>query len=82
MPSAEQKVDQLVTLVRGLVVWALLLSMEVFDFIDIDIDPGDQLPELTWSHVLAHGQNVVAVLVLLGAIFRAWHGMRKASRGN
>lgn len=61
----------LIKLVAGLYVWALLLSMEVFDFVDIDIEPGDALPEMSWEHVLAHGHNILAALVLLGGIIAA-----------
>ena len=61
----------IVRLLVGLYVWAFLLSMEVFDFIDIDIEPGDALPEWTAEHILAHGQNVLAMLVLLGGVASA-----------
>lgn len=64
------------TLLVGLYVWAILLSMEVFDVIDIDVSPGDNLPELSWTHVLAHGQNVVALLALAAAGARSWYVMR------
>ena len=46
--SLDRTIGLLVKLVGGLYLWALLLSMEVFDFIDIDIEPGSaasHLPE-------------------------------------
>lgn len=61
----------LLWMMLGIYVWALLLSMEVFDIVDIDIKPGDQAPELSWQHVMAHGQNLLASLVLLTGIVGA-----------
>ena len=72
----------LVRLVGGLYVWALLLSMEVFDFIDIDIEPGDSAPEFSMDHVLAHGQNILAVLVLGAGIAAAARHFWRSLKGS
>ena len=45
----EKLLRLLVKLIIGIYIWALLLSMEVFDFIDIDIEAGDSLPAFGWG---------------------------------
>lgn len=89
MTTSTQALDRtiglLVKLVAGLYVWALLLSMEVFDFIDIDIEPGegaDVVSELSMEHILAHGQNVIAMIVLLGGIVAAGRHFWKSLKGS
>ena len=77
----EQTTRLVVRLVAGLYLWALLLSMEVFDVLDIDIQAGDNAPELSVDHVIAHGHNIIAVLVLLTGIVAAGRHFWKAARG-
>lgn len=80
--SLDRTIGLLVKLVGGLYVWALLLSMEVFDFIDIDIEPGDGAPEISVEHILAHGQNVIAMLVLGAGIVAAVNHFRRSLKGS
>jgi hypothetical protein len=80
--SLDRTIGLLVKLVGGLYVWALLLSMEVFDFIDIDIEPGDSAPEISMEHFLAHGQNVLAMLVLGAGIAAAGRHFWKSLKGS
>ncbi len=80
--SLDRTIGLLVKLVFGLYVWALLLSMEVFDFIDIDIEPGDAAPEISMEHILAHGQNLLAMLVLGAGIVAAGRHFWKSLKGS
>ena len=83
--SLDRTIGLLVKLVGGLYIWALLLSMEVFDFIDIDIEPGSgaaSLPEMSMEHILAHGQNVIAMIVLAAGIVAAGRHFWKSLKGS
>ena len=83
--SLDRTIGLLVKLVGGLYLWALLLSVEVFDFIDIDIEPGSgaaSLPEMSTEHILAHGQNLLAMLVLGAGITAAGRHFWKSLKGS
>ena len=80
--ALDRTIGLVLKLLFGIYVWALLLSMEVFDFIDIDIQAGDSAPELSMDHVLAHGQNILAMLVLGAGIVAAGRHFWRSLKGS
>lgn len=82
-----KKLEELERLVRLLIkiivagfVIDVMLTLEVWDVIDVDIEPGANMPELSYPHIIEHMQAIAAVLILAGTIVGAWRGLRATKR--
>ena len=78
-----KKLEELETLVRLLIkvvvalfVVDVMLALEVWDVIDVDIEAGANLPEFSYPHIIEHAQAIAALTVLGATVIGAFRGLR------
>lgn len=76
LEELERLVRLLVKVVVALFVVDVMLALEVWDVIDVDIEPGVNLPELSYPHIIEHMQAIAALTVLAATIVGAFRGLR------
>ena len=63
-------------IVAGFVV-DVMLTLEVWDVIDVDIEAGANMPEFSYPHIIEHAQAIAALTVLGATVIGAFRGLRR-----
>ncbi len=77
LEELERLVRLLIKVVVALFVVDVMLALEVWDVIDVDIEAGANLPELSYPHIIEHMQAIAALTVLGGTVVGVFRGLRK-----